>query len=293
VGRRGKQETAVPMADGIATGPSPRGLANRAFSITTDLAGQKAEITPVLAAFGTAGFAATHWCHDWAGEPVFYSAAFAEEVRRLAGAAGLRIADVHAFSGTDATGITYSDELFAAMALNRAEFAARVGADVLVLHLPPHPVPDPAVAAQAAIQAVRRILPPCRGFGVRLAIENLVGPAHVPALYDALFAEFAPDELGFCYDSGHALVARQADLLARYAGRLVATHLHDNDGTADQHRLPGEGVADWPAILGMIQRCGYCREPNLEVHLPKGADLADFCTLARRRLAELWGAARR
>jgi sugar phosphate isomerase/epimerase len=273
------------------------------FSITTDLAGQKADVAPILAAFARAGFAAAHWCHDWVGEPVFYSAAFAERVRGLAAGCGLRVADVHGYSGTADTGITYSDELFAAVNVNRAEFAARVGAGVLVLHLPPRGVPQATAgggraldetarrAAELAAEAVGRLLGPCGKLGVRLAVENLTGPAYVPAFYDALFQRLGPDELGFCYDSGHALVSGQADLVVRYAGRLLATHLHDNDGTADQHRLAGEGRADWPMVLGAMKRAGYAGTVNLEVHLPAGMELEAFCSLAFGRLKGLWDAA--
>jgi sugar phosphate isomerase/epimerase len=275
------------------------------FSITTDLAGQKAEIGPIFAAFGKAGFAAAHWCHDWAGEPVFYSAAMAQRVRGLAADSGLRVADVHGYSGTGDTGITYSDELFAAVNVNRAEFAARVGAGVLVLHLPPQGMPPAATAggggrapeeaakqaADVAAEAVGMLLGPCGELGVRLAVENLPGPGYGPAFYDALFQRLGSDELGFCYDSGHALMAGQADLVVRYGGRLLATHLHDNDGTADQHRLVGEGRADWPMVLGAIKRAGYAGTVNLEVHLPAGMELEAFCSLAFGRLKGLWDAA--
>jgi hypothetical protein len=47
----------------------------------------------------------------------------------------------------------------------------------------------------------------------------------------------------------------------------VLTHLHDNDGTADQHRpagrrgpngaLPGGGSIDWAALVGALRDAGY------------------------------------
>jgi sugar phosphate isomerase/epimerase len=261
------------------------------FSITTDLAGQKADVEAVLAAFEAAGFTAAHWCHDWTGEPVLYDEAFAARVRGLAEAHALRIADVHGFSGTGGTGIPWTVELFERVNVNRARFAARVGADVLVLHLPALPTPDVDEAARRAVADVRRILDSCRELGVRLAVENLAGPAHVPAFFDALFERFAPDELGFCYDSGHALLTGRQDLVVRYAGRLAATHLHDNDGTGDQHRLPSEGRCDWPMILGAIKQSAYTGTINLEVRLPRDADLHAFCRKAHRRIAELWAQA--
>lgn len=263
------------------------------FSITTDLAGQNEDMARVFPAFGAAGFSAVHWCQDWTGQPVFYDRPFAERVGRLARANGLRVADVHGFGGTGETGIPFTDELFAAIHVNRAEFAARLGANVLVLHLPPRPHDDVDRALPDALAAVAALVPPCKPLGVRLAVENLVGPVHVPRFFDTLLAQFPPDELGFCYDSGHALLAGQADLLARYADRLIATHLHDNDGTADQHRLPGQGLCDWPTILAALDRPDYPGTVNLEVRLPEATDLADFCKTAYRTLRERWDARRR
>jgi sugar phosphate isomerase/epimerase len=37
-------------------------------------------------------------------------------------------------------------------------------------------------------------------------------------------------------------------LLQRHGGRLLTTHLSDNDGAADRHWPPGEGVVDWPGL---------------------------------------------
>lgn len=258
------------------------------FSITTDLAGQKADLPPLFAAFSAGGFPAVHWCQDWTGAPVFYGERFADEVARLAADNSLRVADVHAFGGTGDSGITFTDQLHAAININRAEFAGRVGADVLVVHVPctPWDSHDDAVASSAA--ALNALRPMCEALGVRVAVENLNVEAHTYDYFDALFEKFPPEYLGFCYDSGHAVLSGQADLVVRYAGRLIATHLHDNDGSGDQHRMPGEGIADWAMILRAVSQADYGGTVNLEVHLPAGADLEGFCKQARATLAGRW-----
>jgi len=257
------------------------------LSITTDLGGQKAPLEPLFAAFAAAGFRAVHWCHDWIGEPVLYDAAFARQVGRLARRAGLRVADVHGFSGTDGTGVAWSEELFLAANVNRAEFAAAVGASVLVLHLPPlrQPPGDPAVRAAAG--AIRALQPALKRCGLVAAIENLPCQEHADSFLEAMLGEYDERVLGFCYDSGHAVLSGQAHLLERHAGRLVATHLHDNDGSADQHRLPGAGRADWRRIMSVVVRPTYRGTINLEVNLPPGRDLGDFCREAYGVIAAL------
>ncbi len=265
---------------------------NLDLSITTDLAGQKMPIGPVFEAFGAAGFDAVHWCQDWAGEPVFYSTDYAQQIRQLADSHHLRVADIHGYSGTGYSGtgggITYTDELFAAANINRAEFAAGLGADLVVLHLPISRSETPAEAAESSIALLRVIRPAFEKLGVRAAVENLAWPSHTDGFFETLLAEFPPEFLGFCYDSGHAILSKQTHLLGRYVDRLLVTHAHDNDGSADQHLLPGEGKANWPEIIRLLKQSSYRGTLNLEVKLPAEADLEAFCRKAYSRLTELW-----
>lgn len=258
------------------------------FSITSDLAGQTHPVEPLFETFAAAGFSAVHWCHDWLGEPKFYTGEFAENTRQLADRHGLRIADVHGFGATEGAGITFSDELFAAINVNRAEFAARVGAEVVVVHLPPRRCPRQAQAIEQSIAALKLLRPACETMGVRVAVENLPWPTHTYEFLDALFDEFDAGFLGFCFDSGHAILTGQDDLVDRYGERLVATHLHDNDSSGDHHHLPGTGLADWPRILSAIDRSNYTGTINLEVHLPDGAELGEFCSEAHHTIAAAW-----
>jgi len=260
---------------------------NHEFSITTDLAGQKKLPGPLFRAFNTASFTAVHWCQDWSGEPIFYSADYAQQVRQLAEHHGLRVADVHGYGGTG-DGITYTDELFAAVNINRAEFASRLGADVVVLHLPAQRLATSQGAIESSIMLLRGIRPAFEKLGVRAAVENLPWTTHEDAFLDVLLGEFPPSFLGFCYDSGHAVISRQAHLLARHIDRLLVTHLHDNDGSADQHRLPGEGKADWQEIVRILKRSAYRGTLNLELYLPADTDLVTFCRKAYSTLEKLW-----
>ncbi len=248
------------------------------FSITTDLTGSKEDVAAIFPAFGAAGFTAVHWCQGWNDVPVFYDAAFAQRVKGLAAASGLRVADIHGYSGPPA-GTTYTDELFLAANINRAEFAARVGADVLVLHLPLRPYEHESQAVAHSVDVAGRLIAACRPYGVKLAVENC---SHTVSYLDAVLAALPPEDVGFCYDSGHALLNRHAEIVARYADRLLATHLHDNDGVSDQHRLPGEGRVDWPMVQAALKAAHYERPWNLEVYKRPEMSLEDFCRWAYR-----------
>ena len=70
----------------------------------------------------------------------------------------------------------------------------------------------------------------------------------------------------FCYDSGHHFGWGKGEpYLERYGSRLAALHLHDNDGTRDQHLLPFDGAVDWPALMARLAATGYDGALTLEV----------------------------
>ena len=77
-------------------------------------------------------------------------------------------------------------------------------------------------------------------------------------------------------------------MLARHLDRLLVTHLHDNDGSADQHRLPGQGKADWPGIVHTLKQSRYAGTLNLELNMPAGTELGAFCKQGYDILDRLW-----
>ena len=258
------------------------------FSITTDIRNHEENAVTVLAAFASAGFDAAHWCQNWMGKPVFYDRSFIDIISQLIAHNNLEIPDVHSFCGSWGSGVTSTRELQLAVNINRMEFAQAIGADVLVMHLPFAGSKETDIALAQARKDITDLLPACKESGVALAIENLSNPAHNHEFFDSIFDEFDPNYVGFCYDSGHALLADQEDFIERYSPRLIATHLHDNDGTADQHLLCGEGIADWKRIMQAIKKSNYAGSLNLEVGLPENENLDDFCKKALERLKSLW-----
>ena len=73
--------------------------------------------------------------------------------------------------------------------------------------------------------------------------------------------------MGFCFDSGHCNLESPPTfhLLERYADRLCVTHLHDNYGKADDHRLPFDGAIPWAQLAQTLSRIGYTKPLNIEV----------------------------
>ncbi|MFA4948376.1 MAG: sugar phosphate isomerase/epimerase family protein [Candidatus Krumholzibacteriia bacterium] len=98
------------------------------------------------------------------------------------------------------------------------------------------------------------ILEKARGLGVRIALENVweERPEELARLIEVL-----PDrEAMVCLDTGHINafsrlpVARWWELLGE---RVIALHLHDNDGSSDDHLPPGRGIFDFPALAEILR----------------------------------------
>lgn len=82
------------------------------------------------------------------------------------------------------------------------------------------------------------------------------------------------DEVKVCLDVGHANVlgVNLYDTVTMLGDRLIALHLHDNDGTGDQHRLPFSGTADWDGFCRGLAEIGFTGSLSLETsRLPLGS----------------------
>lgn len=89
---------------------------------------------------------------------------------------------------------------------------------------------------------------------VALCVENVLDddPAPLMDLADAV----DDPRLGLCLDVGHANAVSKIPVrqwLKRLAPRLMHLHLHDNDGAADLHQIPGDGSLGFPGLMDEIE----------------------------------------
>ncbi|HXH05740.1 MAG TPA: sugar phosphate isomerase/epimerase family protein [Vicinamibacterales bacterium] len=211
-------------------------------------------------------------------------------------ATGLRLHGIHApimerFVAGHWAGRTYS--LAAADPGRRAEavretlaalaLARRVPARVLVVHLgvpagQTAPAPDTLDAARRSLEEIGRAAAEA---GVRVALEVIPNALSTPAALVRLLEEDPPlEHAGICLDFGHAfLLGGVADAIEEAGGHLISTHVHDNDGRADDHRVPFEGGIDWAEALMAVQKVGY--DGTLLFELANRSTPADVLARAR------------
>lgn len=118
---------------------------------------------------------------------------------------------------------------------------------------------------EIGVENFKRVVLRAEELGVKIAFENTEGEDYL----DKLMKAFKNNgNVGFCWDTGHEMCYNHSqDMMAKYGGRILCTHLNDNlgisaeDGTItyldDLHLLPFDGIADWEDIVKRLNRRGY------------------------------------
>jgi len=244
------------------------------LSITTDYVRDTGCPQPYLHAIAEAGFTHVHWCHHW-NTDFLYSGSEIGQIASWLGEYGLAVLDIHASHGREkawASGLEYVRLAGIELVKNRIEMASALGSDVIILHLP-EDGPRSGVASGEGdpwLLRVSRSLDDLAGFarehGMRIALENM-GHDDFERLRQ-LFDRYPSDFLGLCYDAGHGNLGGEGlSHLEETKDRLISVHLHDNDGTADQHRPVLSGTVDWRRLSRIIASSAYGKCVSMEVSI--------------------------
>jgi len=95
--------------------------------------------------------------------------------------------------------------------------------------------------------------------GALLLVLAIVGAlSSAAAICQLIEDELEGLDVGVCLDYGHAnLMGDLSDAIETVSGHLWTTHVHDNDGRNDDHRVPFAGRIDWDAAMMETQKIGY------------------------------------
>lgn len=213
------------------------------------------------------------WLHAGAGGDGI------DEVRALLDQLGVTMPQAHALLSADVMRGNHEVDRLAA----DIDMCAAIGVRNVVMH--------PGVGSgfgtsaeheeqlRVNVDAFRRLSDRAADRDVRLAIENLsdqfAGPGRsmiastVQSMLELLGA-IDRANVGTTLDTSHANM-QELEIPAAiraWGSRLFATHISDNDGSADQHLIPGVArgrVIDWPAVVQALNAIGYDGVFNLEI----------------------------
>jgi len=251
------------------------------LSMCSDYAQSHGSAEPYLRRIADAGFDGIQWIQQW-NTDFIYTAPEVRQIERWLKDFGLRLFDLHGSIGVEKRWYSeaeYEREAGVEIVRNRVEMTAALGGDVVVMHVP-RLIPE----SRGAWKQLRRSIDELEGFcaqrQVRIAIENI--------FYDEfngiaeLMENHGPDFLGICYDSGHGNMGGGGLAhLAKLADRLIAVHLHDNNGFDDQHKPLFSGTVDWQRLASIIASSGYRGPLTLETGI-RNSGLADESLFLRQ-----------
>ncbi|MBR7127445.1 MAG: sugar phosphate isomerase/epimerase [Lentisphaeria bacterium] len=267
-------------------------------------------------------FAANGAKHLIVGEGLFrvimQDSTLAKKLMQEMAQAGLSFVDGHAPFGKFLD-MSCPDESLRRTMINRHKLALNIAASLGIKTLTIHCGVDfhtPDVPFEVHIarikEALAELLVEAEKCGVIIAIENGWYPLGQSVVLLDIKKDFPTDYLGFCYDSGHAnLLDRnhvppenrtekdwlsvtkknevkwENDGLEKMLPHVVSCHLHDNDGSCDQHKRIGSGNIDWRHIKKLLMQAPrlQCIQSEVQIYMANAsirdlvADMNYFCKL--------------
>ena len=106
----------------------------------------------------------------------------------------------------------------------------------------------------AATSSIEHLQAFARPLGVRVLLENIPNELSTPQRLHELVVTAHFDDVGFCFDIGHAHMEQSFDeAFTLMKDRIRSTHIHDNKKDRDSHLWPGEGSIDWNEAMRLLR----------------------------------------
>jgi sugar phosphate isomerase/epimerase len=118
-------------------------------------------------------------------------------------------------------------------------------------------------AAMTSIEHLRAFAKP---LGVRILLENIPNELSTPEKLVEFIHATHFDDLGICFDVGHAhIMSNVAEAFETAKPLIRSTHVHDNAKDRDSHLWPGEGTIQWRQAMELLRAAPHVPPLLLEV----------------------------
>lgn len=112
-----------------------------------------------------------------------------------------------------------------------------------------------SLAIERTKESLKEIASFAENNSVSLALENL--PANINGTCTTASELLAVAEsagTGVCFDMGHANTSGQVNEMLSIVDSFANVHLHNNEGSWDQHNVVDDGTADFGKIVSVLKR---------------------------------------
>lgn len=110
------------------------------------------------------------------------------------------------------------------------------------------------INTQHGLERIKRILASCEKYDINLCIENTYSFAQLQYIFDNITSK----NLKLCYDSGHEnFLTPKSTLIEDYHDLVATVHLHDNNGSSDEHIVLGTGSINIDVLARKLASCNF------------------------------------
>ncbi len=223
--------------------------------------------------YAKAGFDAVDYAFgDYPG-PLWYTERadeYIDQLLDLAKANGIHYNQAHAACVFDWDDPDVIETKVKPKVVKDIQYAAKLGIPHIIVHGLSHPAVNHNSKERQDVNIAyfNYLKPFAKDCGVKIALENLKKVCTTPDEFERFMDILDDDVFIACVDVGHSFyVGQDAAQIIRRLGheRVKALHVHDNQGLADDHQMPGFGKIDWNHILLALKDIDYSGDFNLEI----------------------------
>lgn len=205
----------------------------------------------------------------------------AEKIANYASDAGVGLWSLHLPFSSSGLDISQTKDAWRSYAkyTNRVliDAAGDIGVKVIVMHPSSEPIADDDREGRKkwCRELVMQFAEQCDRLGMRLAVENLPRTCLCNTAAE-MIEILSGTGAGVVFDTNHSLKQENPSFIRELTDadlKIISLHISDYDFVDERHRLPGDGINDWAAILRELERAGYNGPLLYEVgRYPKGRD---------------------
>lgn len=182
------------------------------------------------------------------------------------------------------------------------EIASILGAESIVVHSLGSVLKSELDYFDYNRRYLKSYIPFCEKYKMHISVENLntsdangkamgIPGLTTPEEYISYVESLESDWFNICIDTGHSAITGidPEDMIeAMNNNQLMALHIHDNNGTTDQHLLPYAGKLNWDNITAALKKIKYKGDFTLEA-INFFADVPDELIMPSLKYAEQTG----
>lgn len=140
---------------------------------------------------------------------------------------------------------------------------------------------------EAGLSSLEHLRAFAKPLGVTLLVENIPNELSTPARLLEFLTAGHFDDLGVCFDVGHAHLAGGVEAaFEMLKSRIQSTHVHDNGGDRDSHLWPGEGSVDWNQAMALLRSAPQAPPLLMEIEGEGKTGIPESMASSFRKLEE-------